>query len=109
VRVAFLCLLCACLPSLATLERIDQQHFAKSNMGCISLPSNLNAMIGITSCYCVILKMAILHDAIKTLQNGVFVFFLKNKNPFLFKTPKYPDVKKTAGLFFLKKDGFSQP
>jgi len=30
--------------------------------------------------------MVILHDAIKTIQNGVFVFFLKkNKNLFLLK------------------------
>ena len=42
-------------------------------MGCISLPSNLNAIIGITSYYCVILDMTISHDAIKTIQNGVFV------------------------------------
>jgi len=28
-----------------------------------------------TSYYCVILQMAILHNAIKTIQNGVFVFF----------------------------------
>jgi len=40
---AFLCLMCACLPS----RTIDQQHFAKTKMGYISLPSNLNAiMIG---------------------------------------------------------------
>jgi len=41
----------------------------------------LNAIIGITSYYCVILKMVILHDAIKTIQNGVFAFF-KNKTCF---------------------------
>jgi len=43
----------------------------------------LNAIIGIKSYYCVILKMVILHDAIKTIQNSVFVFFeKKNKNLF---------------------------
>jgi len=40
----------------------------------ISLPPNLNAIVGITSYYCVILKMVILHDAIKTIQNGVWFF-----------------------------------
>ena len=79
VRVAFLRLLCACLPNLTTLEWIDQQHFAKSKMGYISLPSNLNAIIGITSYYCVMLKMVILHDALKTIQNRVFMFFLKKE------------------------------
>jgi len=43
--------------------------------GYISLLSNWNVIIGITSYYCAILKMVILHDAIKTIQNGVFVFF----------------------------------
>jgi len=46
-------------------------------MGNIPLPSDLNAIIGITSYSCVILKMEILHDAIKTIQNRVFVFFYK--------------------------------
>jgi len=32
VWVAFLCLLCAFLPSLTTMEWIDQQHFAKTKM-----------------------------------------------------------------------------
>jgi len=68
------------LPSLATLERFDQQHFAKTKMGYISLPSVLNAIIGIVSYFCVTLKMVILHDAMKTIQN----IFLKNKNLFLF-------------------------
>jgi len=47
--------------------------------GYISLPSILNAIIGITSYQCVVLKMAILHDAIKTIQNGVFPFFVKEE------------------------------
>jgi len=47
-------------------------------MGYISLLANfLSSIIGITSYYCVVLKIGILHDAIKTIQNGVFVFFLK--------------------------------
>jgi len=51
----------------------------KTNMGYIFFPSILNAIVGITSYYCVILKMVILHDAIKTIQNGVFLFFLKKE------------------------------
>jgi len=78
-------------------------------MGYIFLPSNLNAMIGITSYCCVILKVVELHDAMKTIQNEVFVlFFLKNKNLFLFKKTKKFGLKKQAGCFF-KKTGFSQP
>jgi len=42
----FFCLLCVWLPSLTTLEWIDQQHFAKIKMGYISLPLLLNAIIG---------------------------------------------------------------
>jgi len=33
----------------------------------------------LTSYYCVILKMVILHDAIKTIQNGVFPLSLKKE------------------------------
>ena len=62
----------------------DQQHFAKTKMEYISLPTKLNAIIGITSYCCVILEVEILHNAIKTIQNVVFVlFFLKNQNLFL--------------------------
>jgi len=110
VRVVFLRLLCACLPSLTALESTDQQHFAKTKIRYISLPPNLNAMIGITSYYCVILNRVILHDAIKTIQNGVFVFLLKNKNLFFFKKNKTPGFEKKQknpdGLGFLKKLGF---
>ena len=42
-------------------------------MGYIFLSSILNAIIGITSYYSVILDMTILHDAIKTIQNWVSV------------------------------------
>jgi len=55
VELVFLCLLCAFFPSLTTSEYTDQK-FAKIKMGYISLPSNLNGIIGITSYYCVILK-----------------------------------------------------
>jgi len=65
-------------------------------MGYISLPTDLNAIIGIKSYYCVILKMVILHDAIKTIQNTVFVFFLKkDKNLFLFRKLKENKLTKT--------------
>jgi len=48
----------------------------------------LNAIIG-TSYYFVISKMVILHDTIKTIQNGVFLFSLKkNKNLFLLNKNK---------------------
>jgi len=48
-------------------------------MGYISLPSNLNDIIGIKSYYFVILKIMILHDAIKTNKNKVFPFSLKKE------------------------------
>jgi len=38
VGVAFLCLLCAFLPSLTTLEWIDQQYFAKQRWGTSLYP-----------------------------------------------------------------------
>ena len=103
VGVAFLWLLCACLPSLTTFEWTDQQHLAKTKMEYISLPSILNAIIGITSYYCIILKMVILHDAVKTIFKMFFLCFSlkKNKNLFLFKKEKCPD-----GLFFFQKPRF---
>ena len=87
VGVVFLCLLCARLASLTTLESIDQQHFAKTNIRYISLSLNFIAIIGrpITSYYCVILKMVILRDVIKTIQNGVCVIFKEQKPVFLQK------------------------
>jgi len=51
----------------------------KNKDGYISLPLNLNDTIGITSYYCVILKIMILHDAVKTINNMVFPFSLKKK------------------------------
>jgi len=66
-------------------------------MGYISLLSIFSAIIGITIYYCVILKIVILHDAIKTIQNGVFCFVKKkNKILFLFKKTK------KNGFLFLK-------
>jgi len=48
-------------------------------MGYIPLPSALNGIIGITR-YCVILKIMILYDTIKTIKNKVFPFFLKKEH-----------------------------
>ena len=94
--------------SVATLEWIDQQHFAKTKMEYISLPSNLNAIIGITSYYCVILKMVILHRAIKKIQNEVFVFFVQKeqKTVFIQKNKKI-GWKKQVGCFSDKSGLFS--
>jgi len=51
--------------------------------------------------------MVILHNAIKTIQNGVFVFFWKkNKNLFLSKNP---NKKKQEGWNFFKKRIFLNP
>ena len=109
VRVSFLCQLWACLPNPTTLEWIDQQPFAKTEMRYISLPSDLNATIAIKSCYCVIQNMVILYDAIQTIQNSVFVFFLKKEQrPVSFQKKKKKRIKKTCELFFFKL-GFFQP
>jgi len=111
VGVACLCLLCACLPNLTTLEWIDPQAFAKTKMGYISLSWNLNTIIGITSYYCVILKMVILHDAIKTIQNRVFAFFSKTRTKDYFFSKKqkngFKKNKKPLWIVFLKP-GFFQ-
>jgi len=78
VGVAFLCLLCACLLSLTTFEWTGQEH-CENKMGYISLPSILNTIIVITSCYSVILKMVILHDALNLKKRQKPVSSLKNK------------------------------
>ena len=69
------------------------------------LPSISNVIMGITSYYCVILKMVILHGGIKTIQIG---FLLKKgtKYCFFLKTPGFS--KKTGGLG-LKQTAVSQP
>jgi len=59
-------------------------------MGYISLPSILNAIIGITSYYCVILKIVILHYGTKTMQNEVFLLSLKRTKACFFKKNKKP-------------------
>jgi len=79
--------------------------------GYIYLPSILNAIIGITSCYCVILKKVILHDAIKTIQNVFLCFFLKKRTKTCFCLKKQKNVlKKNKNnrciVVFLKKNGF---
>ena len=62
-------------------------------MGHISLPSNLNAIIGIISYYCAILKMVILHDAMKTNQN-VFLCLFKEQKPVSFQITQKNGFKK---------------
>jgi len=48
------------------------------------------------------MKMVILHDAMKTIQNGVFMFFLKKRTKTCFFIPKKTSLKKKPGgmLFF---------
>jgi len=110
VQMVFLCLLCAFLPN-TTLEWIDQK-FAKTKMEYISLPSNLNSIIGTTSYYCVILKIMIFHDPIKTIKNKVFPFSKKKitKLCFFFKKTEKPvflkKQKQVGFFFFLKKPWF---
>jgi len=66
-------------------------------------------MIGTTSCYCVILKMVILHDAMKPIHIVFFVLFFKKekrtKACFLYKNKK-KIIYKTGGLFSFQKNGF---
>jgi len=52
--------------------------------------------------------MVILHNAIKTIQNGVFVFFFekRTKTCFFSKNRKQPDFEKTRGLEFFEENGF---
>ena len=92
-------LACQTLPIWSELTN----NTAKTKMAYISLLSDLNAIIGIKSYYCVILKMVILHHTIKAFQNSVFVFFpKKEQKPVSFKKKKNPYKKnKTCELFFL--------
>jgi len=56
--------------------------------------------------------MEILHDAVKIIQNGVFVFLLKKeqKSVYIWKIQRSCFFfKKQVGCFFWKKTGFSQP
>jgi len=80
-------------------------------MGYISLSSILNAIIGITSYYCVILKIVILHDGIKAIQNGDFLISLKKEQNLVSLKPKKTFFSKNNrwAVFILKILGFSQP
>jgi len=59
--------------------------------------------------------MMILYDAIKTIQNRVFVFFLKKEQKPIYlkkqtKEKVFFQTRKTqVACYFLKKTGFSQP
>jgi len=80
-----------------TCQTKDGLHF---------LPSILNAIIGITSHFCAIMKIVILHVGIKTIQNVFFSVFLKRAKYLV--SFKKNGCKKTGGLFFLKM-GLFQP
>ena len=47
--------------------------------------------------------MVILHDAIKTIRNGVFVFFKKEQKPASFQKNKNIRIKTQVGCFFKKR------
>jgi len=51
--------------------------------------------------------MVILHDEIKTIQNGVFVLFFEKEKSVSFQKPKQTDLKKHVGWFYLKNGFFS--
>jgi len=65
-------------------------------MGLIPSPSNLNGIIGITRYYCVILKIMILHDTIKTIKNKVFPFSLNEEE----KEQNLKELKRTNLVSF---------
>jgi len=77
-------------------------------MGYISLPSILNVILGITSYYCVILKIVILHDEIKTIQNGVFLLLLNKEQTILliFLKTHFVQDKPKKSVFKKKTNGF---
>jgi len=84
VGVAFLCLVC---------PNKDGLHFIPTKMGYISLPSNMNAIIGIKSYYCVMQKMVILHDAIKHFRIGFCDFYEKEQIPVSLKKKRLKKQK----------------
>jgi len=59
-------------------------------MGCVSLSSDLNVIVAITSYYCVILKMVILHVAIKQFIME-FLRFFKEQKPVSFQKNEKTD------------------
>jgi len=81
-------------------ENKDGVHF---------LPSILNVIMGITSYYCVILKMVILHGGIKTFQIGVFLFSSKKieRNIVSFWKPRVFPKKQVSWV--KNKTAFSHP
>ena len=110
MRVAFLSLLCL-LTKPYHFGVNWPSRFAKTKMGCISLPSNSNGILGITSYYCVILKMVLLHDARKQFRMGFpCCCFLRIKTCFKKKTKNvYKKTKITGRLGFSKKRVFLNP
>jgi len=70
--------------------------------------------MGITSYYCVIMKIMILHDAIKTIKSKVFPFSLKKEQNLVSfskkqKTGFSEKKQKTDGFFFEKIRVFLNP
>jgi len=83
------------LPTRALARKPYRRSSIDSSHEYIVAPA-INELIDITSYYCMIPKMVILHDAIKTIQNRVFVFFVKRTNSSVF-------IKRTKNSFFQKK------
>ena len=118
--VVFLCLLCACFTKPFHLGVNWPTTLCENKDGVLFSPSISNAIIGITSYYCEILKMMMLHDVIKTILNGVFPFSLekRTKSCFFLKNPKndflnrfFLKAQKNRWVVFLKKKktSFCQP
>ena len=113
VWVAFLCLLCAFLPSLTTLEWIDQQHFAKTKMGAFftlkfKCHDRYNKLLLCDS------ENGDIAWCNKNNSEWEFCVFLKkNKCLFFFKNTKKFALKKTKNrwvvFFFEKKQVFLNP
>ena len=84
---------------------------AKTKMGYISLPSNMNAKIGIKWLLCNSENGDIAWCNENNSQWGFVFFYKKNKNLFLLKKNKKIRITKTKNrwAFFVLKTGFSQP
>jgi len=111
VRVVFLCLLRACLPSHATLKWIYQQHFQKQ--GWVHLftlnfefHNRYNKLLLRNS-----ESGEIAWCSVSNTEWGFCVFFLLTKTCFFSKHPqkRVKKTKKLVGWFSLENNGFSQP
>jgi len=102
--VAFLSLLCTFLPSFTILEFNSPTTLYENKDGYISLPSNLSAIIGITSYYSVILKLVIVYCMMqqKNSKWGFCVYSKQRTKP-VFCQKKKSDLKRLVGCFFKKR------